>query len=94
MRNVLLVSLLAVPAFAFAVPQAGGGRAQTAAQQLEQRFKQADSNGDGKLTKEEAAAGMPRLAGNFSRIDSGGNGYVTLDQVRAFAQQAAAAGGR
>lgn len=35
---------------------------------------------------------MPRIAKNFSKIDAAGNGYVTLDQLRAFAQQAAANG--
>ena len=52
-------------------------------QKLEERFKAADKNGDGKLTKAEAEAGMPRLAKNFDSIDTDKKGYVTLDQVKA-----------
>jgi len=49
---------------------------------IESRFKSADKNGDGKLTLEEAKAGMPRVAEGFSRIDAEKKGYVTLDQLK------------
>jgi Ca2+-binding EF-hand superfamily protein len=52
-------------------------------QKLEERFKAADKDGDGKLTKAEAEAGMPRLAKNFDRIDTDHKGYITLDQLKA-----------
>lgn len=52
--------------------------------QLEARFKSADANGDGKLTKDEAKAGnMDRLARFFGRVDSDGDGFVTLAQLKA-----------
>jgi len=51
--------------------------------QIEQRFKAANKNGDGKLTLEEAKAGMPRVAKNFATIDKDKKGYVTLDEVKA-----------
>ncbi|HHG5115091.1 EF-hand domain-containing protein [Pseudomonas aeruginosa] len=97
MRTVIMTSLLALPslalpASAMAAPQLGGANREQAAQQLEARFKQADANQDGKLTEAEARQGMPRIAKNFSKIDAAGNGYVTLEQLRAFAQQAAAHG--
>lgn len=52
---------------------------------MEERFANADTNHDGKLTKEEATGKMPRVAKNFDQIDSGNAGYVTLDQMREFA---------
>jgi flavin reductase (DIM6/NTAB) family NADH-FMN oxidoreductase RutF len=51
--------------------------------ELESRFKAADKNADGKLTLEEAKAGMPRIADAFSHIDAEKKGYVTLDQIKA-----------
>lgn len=53
--------------------------------QAVERFKAADKNGDGKLTLEEAKAGMPRIAANFDRIDTEKKGYLTLEQVKAVA---------
>ena len=60
------------------------------AARLEQRFKEANKKGDGKLTLEEAQAGMPRVAKNFAEIDKDKKGYVTLDEIKA----ALAASGR
>ena len=51
--------------------------------EVETRFKAADKNADGKLTLEEAKAGMPRVADAFSHIDIEKKGYVTLDQIKA-----------
>ncbi|MEI6116842.1 MAG: EF-hand domain-containing protein [Burkholderiales bacterium] len=45
------------------------------------RFKAADKNGDGKLTLEEAKAGMPRIAAVFDKIDTDNKGYLTLPQI-------------
>jgi len=53
------------------------------AAEIESRFKSADKNGDGKLTLEEAKAGMPRVAQGFNSIDTEKKGYVTLDQLKA-----------
>jgi hypothetical protein len=46
---------------------------------IEQRFRQLDRNGDGKLTKDE----FPGAA--FGRMDANGDGAVTMDEARAFA---------
>ena len=62
--------------------------AQTpSAQRLEEKFKVADANHDGKLTLEEAKAGMPRVAKAFDRIDVEKKGYITLEQLQAFVAQ-------
>jgi Ca2+-binding EF-hand superfamily protein len=55
------------------------------AAQIEERFKAADKNGDGKLTLEEAKAGMPRVAANFDRVDTDKRGYITLEQIKKMA---------
>lgn len=54
--------------------------------EIESRFAAADKNGDGKLTLEEAKAGMPRVAKNFDRIDKDKKGFITLDEVKAAAK--------
>lgn len=53
--------------------------------QATEKFKAADKNGDGKLTLEEAKAGMPRIAQNFAKLDTEKKGYLTLEQVKAAA---------
>ena len=57
-----------------------------------QRFAAANVTHDGRLTREQAATGMPLVAQNFDAIDFDHKGYVTLPEVRAFAAQRADAG--
>lgn len=52
---------------------------------IEERFKAADKDSDGKLTLAEAKAGMPRIAKGFDKIDKDKKGYLTVDQIKAFA---------
>lgn len=47
------------------------------------RFKEADVNGDGRLSREEAQKGMPRLVRHFDRIDANHDGVVTLEELQA-----------
>lgn len=61
--------------------QTQGGKA---GQKLEERFAAADKDHDGKLTKAEAEAGMPRLAKHFDEIDAQKTGSVTLEQVKQY----------
>ena len=55
--------------------------------QIDDRFAQADKNHDGKLTLEEAQAGMPKVAANFDKIETQKKGYVTVDQIKAAADR-------
>jgi hypothetical protein len=53
--------------------------------QIENKFKSADKDHDGKLTFPEAKAGMPRVAKAFDKIDKDKRGYVTVDEIKTFA---------
>jgi len=48
------------------------------------RFHRADVNGDGKLTRDEARRGMPRIYQHFAEIDTENKGYITLAQVTSY----------
>jgi len=48
-----------------------------------ERFKKADANGDGRISREEAQKGMPLVARDFDRIDANKDGLVTLDEIEA-----------
>ncbi|WP_426395620.1 EF-hand domain-containing protein [Ralstonia sp. R-29] len=54
------------------------------AERFDAKFKAADKDGDGALTKEEAQAGMPHLAKKFDQIDANHDGKVTEDEIRAY----------
>jgi len=84
----LLTSLVLIgaPSLALAQQQAGQGEGNDPAKRdaaIEQRFKAADKDGDGKLTKDEAEAGMPRVFKHFDELDKDHKGYLTLDDVKA-----------
>lgn len=70
---------------------AGSLRAEHALMQLQTRFASANTTHDGKLTREQAAAGMPMVAQHFDEIDVQHNGYVTLSQLAGFMRQRMAA---
>ena len=64
---------------------AGTAYASEENQLIDSRFKAADKNGDGKLTLDEAKAGMPRIAAAFDKIDADKKGYLTLQQIETVA---------
>lgn len=82
MRTLFVAAIVLTPLVAFAMPD--NSRAQQAAAMLNQRFDNADADHDGKLTHDEARAGMPRVAEHFDEIDADHKGYVTKDQIVAF----------
>lgn len=49
----------------------------------EQRFKKADADGDGRLSREEAKKSTPQLARDFDRIDANKDGMVTMEELEA-----------
>lgn len=54
-----------------------------AQKQQEERFKRADANKDGRLTREEARKGMPVVSRNFDQIDANKDGVVTIEEIDA-----------
>ena len=51
--------------------------------QFEQRFKRADADGNGAISRAEAQKAMPRLARHFDRIDANKDGQVTREEIAA-----------
>ena len=49
------------------------------------RLRQADTNGDGMISRDEAAA-LPMIAKHFDEIDANHDGQITADELRAFHQ--------
>ncbi|MDB6084561.1 MAG: hand family protein [Gammaproteobacteria bacterium] len=78
-RSTIVISILGAALASAATAQ------PRSPQMLAAKFQAADTNHDGKLTLEEAKAGMPRVAEAFDKIDVEKKGYLTLEQVQAFA---------
>lgn len=66
-------------------PAAQADAAADRDKQIEERFKAADKDGDGKLTLAEAKQGMPKIARAFAKIDKDKKGFLTMEQIKAFA---------
>ncbi len=49
-----------------------------------ERFKHADTNGDGNISRAEAETNAPRLAKKFDAIDANRDGQLTQDELRAY----------
>lgn len=50
--------------------------------QAEERYRKADTNGDGVIDPGEAQAGMPKVAERFGQIDSDASGTLTREELR------------
>lgn len=57
---------------------------------MQERLKAADKNGDGKISREEAAASLPKLAKQFDKIDANKDGFITREEIKAWHDQHAA----
>ncbi|NYI02375.1 hypothetical protein [Cupriavidus plantarum] len=87
----LFLCIVSAGAYAQASPAPGttpdaphAARMARAEQQLQSRFANANTTRDGKLTREQAAAGMPMVARHFDEIDTQRAGSITLPQIEAF----------
>lgn len=54
------------------------------AHKMQERLKAADKNGDGKISREEANASLPKIAKHFDEIDTNRDGQITREEMRAF----------
>lgn len=59
-------------------------RLEKARTELQKRFEAADTNKDGKLTREEAQAKMPKVYKNFDAIDASHAGTISLADIETF----------
>jgi hypothetical protein len=66
-------------------------RAKHMAAEMQKRFAAADKNGDGRLTRDEAQAGMPYVYKHFDAIDKTRQGSISLAEIAAFAREQRAA---
>jgi len=63
-------------------PGAGYGPGQRGAA-FQERLQAADTNADGRISREEAQAALPRLFERFDLIDANHDGFVTVEEMQA-----------
>ena len=81
--SVLLPTTAQVQAQARHQPDAS--RAQQWRAELKSRFSAADTDSNGRLTRDEAKGKMPLVFKYFDRIDAVGKGSVTIADIESFA---------
>ncbi len=59
-------------------------------EQAAERFRAADTNHDGQISRAEADASLPRIAKRFTQLDSNGDGQLSADEFRAAMERARA----
>jgi len=87
MKIVATLTATALAAASFLVLADGGKGGHG---KIAERLQAADTNGDGLISKAEAAS-LPRISKNFDAIDANKDGQVSKDELRAFHQQQRAA---
>jgi Ca2+-binding EF-hand superfamily protein len=84
LKTSLIATLLALTSASVAYAQAPADAPKgERAQKMLERIKAADTNSDGKISREEANASLPRIAKNFDTIDANKDGFVTMDELHA-----------
>jgi Ca2+-binding EF-hand superfamily protein len=81
MKHVAILTAVALGSAALIAVAAPEGREARGA--MQDRIKQADTNGDGMLNRAEAAA-LPRILKHFDEIDANHDNQITADELRAF----------
>ena len=79
--TLIAVALVSAASLVLAAPPEGQ-RAAAADHGME-RLRAADTNGDGMISKQEAAA-LPRIAKDFDAIDANHDGQLTAEEIHAF----------
>lgn len=86
-----IVIALATACIGVVAQDGESGRGKQMAAKLQERFASADANHDGRLTKDEAKAGMPFVYKHFDEIDKAKAGAITMADIAAFARDQRAA---
>ena len=84
MKRITLIAALAVASSAAFAAVAAEGHGPRGA--IAERLKQADIDGNGMLSREEAKA-LPMISKHFDEIDADHDGQVTAEELRAFHQK-------
>lgn len=79
-RTIAALTATLIAGFTFAANAGDGTHHGKGAPQ--ERFKAADTNTDGKLSRDEAKA-LPRIAEHFDKIDADKDGFVTVQELQA-----------
>jgi Ca2+-binding EF-hand superfamily protein len=74
------LALASAAVIAIAAPEGAGGPHRGA---IMERIKQADTDGNGSISRDEAKA-LPMIAKHFDEIDTDRNGQISPDELRAF----------
>lgn len=80
MKTVIAMTALALASAATLVAAAPEGKDRAA---HHERLRAADTNGDGLISRAEAAA-LPRIAQHFDQIDTNKDGQISVEEMRAF----------
>ena len=81
MKRVAILTAVALGSVAVVAIAAPEGREARGA--MQDRIKQADTNGDGMLSRDEAKA-LPRILKHFDEIDTNHDNQISADELRAF----------
>jgi hypothetical protein len=79
-----LIATVALPAMAQRQPSPE--QIEQLKTQMVERFGKADTDRDGKLTRDEAKDKMPRLYQRFAEVDTDGDGYVNQADIAAYVE--------
>jgi len=81
---ILSLALIAVPCLALATEKPEGKKSENINAKIDQLFKSVDTNGNGKISKEEAEQKAPAIAENFDKIDANHDGALNKKEFKAF----------
>ena len=82
MKSIPLIAALVFASSAALAQAADGPEGHGHRGAMLERLKQADTNADGMLNRDEAKA-LPMISKHFDQIDANGDGYITPDELRA-----------
>ncbi len=83
MKRISLIAALLLASSATLAIAADGPEGHGHRGAMLERLKQADTNGDGMLNREEATA-LPMISKHFDEIDTNRDGQITMEELRAF----------
>lgn len=92
MKYVASLTALAIASFATIVIAAGEGPGGHRHHGGMERFKQADTDANGQISRDEAKA-LPRLGKSFDEVDANRDGQLSPEEMRAFHQKMRSARG-